>query len=63
LRRRPRFCPRSTGIDLGYSVGYRIAKSYLHAADKRRAFRDILELTDPKLFRVRSGWYPGISLQ
>jgi uncharacterized protein YjaZ len=28
--------------DLGYWVGYRIVKSYYqHAADKRRAFRDI----------------------
>jgi uncharacterized protein YjaZ len=50
--------------DLGYWVGYRIVKSYyLHAADKRQAFRDILELTDPKLFLARSGWYPGIPLQ
>ncbi len=34
--------------DLGYWVGYRIVKSYYrHAADKRQAFREILELTDP----------------
>jgi hypothetical protein len=36
---------------------------YLQAADKRQAFRNILELTDPKLFLARSGWYPGIPLQ
>ena len=37
--------------DLGYWVGYRIVKSYYqHAADKRRAIRDILEMSDPKAF-------------
>jgi hypothetical protein len=47
--------------DLGYWVGYRIVKSYYqHAADKRRAFREILEMTDPKAFLAKSGWYPGI---
>ena len=36
--------------DLGYWVGYRIVKSYYqHAADKRRALREILEMTDPKV--------------
>jgi hypothetical protein len=50
--------------DLGYWVGYRIVKSYYqHAADKRRAFREILEMTDPKAFLAKSGWYPGIRLQ
>lgn len=50
--------------DLGYWVGYRIVKSYYqHAADKRQALRDIIELTDPKMFLARSGWYPGIALQ
>jgi len=50
--------------DLGYWVGYRIVKSYYqHAADKRRAFREILEMTDPKAFLAKSGWYPGIQLQ
>jgi uncharacterized protein YjaZ len=47
--------------DLGYWVGYRIAKSYYqHAADKRRAIRDILEMNDPKGFLAKSGWHPGI---
>jgi Predicted Zn-dependent protease (DUF2268) len=50
--------------DLGYWVGYRIVKSYYqHTADKRRALREIIELTDPKLFLAKSGWYPGIVLQ
>lgn len=35
--------------DLGYWVGYRIVKSYYqHANDKRRALREILQMTDPK---------------
>jgi Predicted Zn-dependent protease (DUF2268) len=50
--------------DLGYWVGYRICKAYYqHAADKRAAFRDIVEISDPKLFLAKSGWYPGIKLQ
>jgi hypothetical protein len=50
--------------DLGYWVGYRIAKSYYqHADDKRRAFREILEMTDAKALLAKSGWYPGMKLQ
>jgi hypothetical protein len=50
--------------DLGYWVGYRIVKSYYqHATDKRQAFREILEMTDPKAFLAKSGWHPGIQLQ
>ncbi len=50
--------------DLGYWVGYRIAKSYYqHSPDKPRAFRDILEASDAKAFLAKSGWYPGIRLQ
>jgi hypothetical protein len=50
--------------DLGYWVGYRIVKSYYeHATDKRQAFREILEMTDPKVILSRSGWYPGIELR
>jgi hypothetical protein len=49
--------------DLGYGVGYRICKSYYeHAADKRQAIRDIIEMTDPHAFLAKSGWYPGIKL-
>jgi hypothetical protein len=50
--------------DLGYWVGYRIARSYYqHARDKRRALREILEMTDPQAFLTNSGWYPGMRLQ
>jgi hypothetical protein len=50
--------------DLGYWVGYRIVKSYYqHAADKRRAFSEIMEMTDPKLLLATSGWFPGIELR
>ncbi|MFC6979966.1 DUF2268 domain-containing putative Zn-dependent protease [Microbulbifer taiwanensis] len=49
--------------DLGYWVGYRIAKAYYrNASDKRRALREILEMTDARDFLARSGWYPGIEL-
>jgi hypothetical protein len=50
--------------DLGYWVGYRVVKSYYQrTSDKRRALREILEMTDPKAFLAKSGWYPGIRLQ
>jgi hypothetical protein len=50
--------------DLGYWVGYRIVKSYYeHATDKRRAIREILQMSEPKEFLAKSGWYPGISLR
>jgi hypothetical protein len=50
--------------DLGYWIGYRIVKSYhQHAADKRRALREIIEISDPKAFLAKSDWYPGIVLQ
>jgi hypothetical protein len=50
--------------DIGYWIGYRIAKSYYqHATDKRQAFREILQMTDPKAFLAKSGWYPGIELR
>ncbi len=49
--------------DMGYWVGYRIVKSYYqHAADKRRAIREILEMRDSKVFLANSGWHPGIDL-
>jgi hypothetical protein len=49
--------------DLGYWVGYRIVKSYYqHAADKRQALRDILQMTNPKEFLAKSGWRPGVAL-
>lgn len=49
--------------DLGYWVGYRIAKAYYrNAADKEAAFGEILGLTDAKAFLAASGWRPGIAL-
>lgn len=50
--------------DLGYWVGYRIAKAYYrNAPDKRQALREILEMDDAHGFLARSGWYPGIVLE
>jgi hypothetical protein len=47
--------------DLGYWVGYRIAKAYYHhAPDKHQALREILEMGNAKDFLAKSGWYPGI---
>jgi len=49
--------------DLGYWVGYRIAKAYYqHSRDKQRAVREILQMSDPHDFLKKSGWYPGILL-
>lgn len=48
---------------LGYWAGYRIAKSYYqNAPDKRVAIREMIQMTDPHAFLVRSGWRPGIEL-
>jgi len=45
--------------DLGYFVGYRIAESYyLRAADKARALRDILSVTDYRTFLKDSAYNP-----
>lgn len=49
--------------DLGYWVGYRIAKAYYrNAPDKREALRQILQITDVKAFMAASGWRPGMDL-
>ena len=49
--------------DLGYWVGYRIAKAYYQGAeDKQAALRDIIEVRDAKALVAKSGWYPGIVL-
>ena len=51
--------PESPG-DLGYWVGYRIAKAYyLRAPDKRVAIQTLLQLNDPKAILAESGWTPG----
>ena len=53
----------TTPGDLGYWVGYRIVKSYYeHAADKRKALRDIIEMRNAKAFLAKSEWFPGIRL-
>lgn len=49
--------------DVGYWVGYRIAKAYYEQAkDKKQAVKDLLRMTDPKAILAKSGWYPGIKL-
>lgn len=49
--------------DLGYWVGYRIAKAYyLAAKDKRAAVRELIALRDPKDVLAKSGWTPGMDL-
>lgn len=49
--------------DLGYWVGYRIAKAYYRQADdKQQALREIFAMTDPEAFLARSGWRPGMAL-
>jgi Predicted Zn-dependent protease (DUF2268) len=46
--------------DLGYWVGYRIAKSYFdRATDKRAAVREMLAATDPEAFLKASEWAPA----
>jgi hypothetical protein len=51
--------PRKPG-DLGYWVGYRIARAYYdHAKDKRAALMTLLALNDPKAILAASGWKPG----
>jgi hypothetical protein len=49
--------------DLGYWVGYRVAKSYYdRAPDKAAAIKAIIEMRDPAAFLAESGWTPGIKL-
>jgi Predicted Zn-dependent protease (DUF2268) len=46
--------------DLGYWVGYRVAKSYFdRATDKTAAVREMLAATDPEAFLNASGWTPA----
>ncbi|HDS1549901.1 TPA: lytic murein transglycosylase [Stenotrophomonas maltophilia] len=47
--------------DLGYWVGYRIAKAYyLQAKDKRDAVRALIQQDNPKAILAASGWTPGM---
>jgi hypothetical protein len=51
--------PENPG-DLGYWVGYRIAKAYYDkATNKRVALRTLLDLKDPQMILADSGWHPG----
>lgn len=51
--------PENPG-DLGYWVGFKIAKAYFDkASDKRAAIRALLDLKDPKAILRDSGWQPG----
>lgn len=48
--------------DLGYWIGYRIARAYYERAnDKRRAVREMLQMTDARAFLAASGWRPGMA--
>jgi hypothetical protein len=47
---------------LGYWVGYRIAKAYYrNAPDRRAAIREMIRMTNARDFLARSGWRPGIA--
>src|SRR3546814_6700282 len=44
--------------DLGYWVGYRIAKAYYrNAPEKQQALREIFEMYEQTAFLEKSGWY------
>lgn len=50
--------------DLGYWVGYRIARAYYDkSADKRAALKTLLALKDPQGVLTSSGWTPGMTIQ
>jgi hypothetical protein len=47
--------------DLGYWVGYRVAKSYYdRTPDKAAAIKAIIEMREPAAFLAASGWTPNI---
>jgi hypothetical protein len=49
--------------DMGYWVGYRIAKAYyLHSDDRKAALKQLIELKDPKAIIQASGWTPGMTM-
>lgn len=54
--------PQNAG-DLGYWVGYRIAKAhYRRSGEKSQAVREMIEVVDAKAFLAASGWRPGMKL-
>ena len=49
--------------DMGYWVGYRIAKAYyLRAQDRKAALKQLIALEDPKAILQASGWTPGMAM-
>jgi hypothetical protein len=51
---------KGTPADLGYYMGYRIARSYYQqATDKRQAIIDIIEMDNPKRFLQLSKYQPN----
>lgn len=49
--------------DLGYWIGYRVAKAYYQRSpDKKAAIKAIIEMKDPAAFLAESGWTPGMKL-
>ncbi len=49
--------------DMGYWVGYRIAKAYyLRSDDRKAALKQLIELEDPKAILEASGWTPGMTM-
>lgn len=50
--------------DLGYWVGYRIAKAYYsNAKDKRQALEEIITMSDARAILAGSGWKPGSGIE
>jgi hypothetical protein len=50
--------------DLGYWVGFRIAKAYyLNHRDKRAALRALIQTQDPHRILADSGWNPGMAMR
>jgi hypothetical protein len=49
------------GNEVGTWVGYRIARAYYQRTeDKKRAVREILQMTNARQFLQKSGWQPGM---
>ncbi|HEY0334084.1 MAG TPA: DUF2268 domain-containing putative Zn-dependent protease [Stenotrophomonas sp.] len=49
--------------DMGYWVGYRIAKAYyLNSDDRKQALKQLIQLHDPKAILEASGWTPGMTM-
>lgn len=49
--------------DVGYWVGYRIAKAYYsNAKDKRQALKDLITMSDAQTILTGSGWKPGVAI-